>query len=170
VNFFNNTFVGKHCPVGETVFSGKTGRTDFGPNLHEGTFRIFNRDGSINEERIAVFRRIADVNGRVALSVLIDALKKQIKENIKEAGTGRDGGCVTGPIEAIAIEVAWAQIFDLLVCAWQPHPKKSQELEPLVEATMLESFFKENPICLKKAIELGLPVPKPEIEKTFCCC
>ncbi|OGT34087.1 MAG: hypothetical protein A3C44_04605 [Gammaproteobacteria bacterium RIFCSPHIGHO2_02_FULL_39_13] len=167
VNFFN-TFVSGQCPFGKNTFSMPGETTDYKFKLHAGTFEIFNRDGSVNNDRLNTIAAYADPTTElISLSVLLKNLKTAVGGNKFDANTRRNHGVLSRKIEAVSNESAWEAIFKLLAHQWILNGKN--QYEPVIHAELLKLFFTDTPVCFMVASELQLPVQKPAQENKRHC-
>lgn len=156
------------CPVthGHFVPDKDTG---YAKNLHMGTTRIWNIDGSVNEERWKQFVEFvtAGQNEHEEKIVTQSQLKKYLKQcyenDEQEFNSGRNTHRLFSSKSAqrFAAIAAWDEVFDRLTCGWRPVEHKCNEFEPYINLSLIREFFEDSAAAFKRAEEKELPVAKP---------
>lgn len=169
IDKFNSIHSGTHsCPA--FFDNGKT--KALAKFLHLGTTRIWNADGSFNEDRWN--KLMAAVTQRQEEQKEVIVVRSELKEYLaycllKDAPdfeTGRQAEVWNSSkkIQAIAAVAAWDEVFDRLACGWVPLKEgKPGELEPYLTKEVTREFFEDSALAFLRA-ECGLlPVPKPVV-------
>jgi len=164
---FNATHASSNyiCPAFKAQFTkDKNGYARF---LHLGTTRIWNADGSINQERLKKFEDYIAKESKEQI-ITKNTLTKYLNicklADKPESTTGRnaDSFFSSQSTQELAGSAAWDEVFDRLACGWKPRPDDYREMEPYLSLEVLRDFFIDSPKAFLKA-ECGLlPVAKPE--------
>ena len=167
------------CPALSAQFiKDKNGYARF---LHLGTTRIWNADGTINEDRLNQFKTAVtagqDASQKIVTLSQLNAYLAQCLATdpaTSENGSGRNADAKFGlsskklreNAQASAATSAWSEVFDRLACGWIKN--SSGALEPYMTLEITEEFFRDSPRAFLRAKCGLLPVPKPEpqVEKT----
>src|SRR3990167_8419575 len=167
---FNATHASSNvvCPVTHAHFAPDAA-TGYAKNLHMGTTRIWNADGSVNEARWKKFAdfvtsgQAANEEKIVPYSRLKAYLADCYQNDPQELTTGRN----TQPffsskyVQGSAATAAWDEVYDRLTCGWKQVDEKNKELEPYITLALVREFFEDSTLALQKAQDGILPVAKP---------
>ncbi|MBA3660540.1 MAG: hypothetical protein H0W64_02315 [Gammaproteobacteria bacterium] len=169
---FNATHASKQwtCPVSKGNFKPDE-KNGYAHHLHMGTTRIWNADGSINEERWDKF--VAAVTAGqdeakekiVTLSALKNYLKVCYDQDEQDLNSGRNTHALfsSKKVQGFAATAAWDEVYDRLTCGWKPINSQSLVLEPYITLSLIRLFFEDSIVAFKKAEEGELPIPKPYV-------
>ena len=143
-------------------------KNGFARFLHLGTTRIWNDDGSINEERMVEFKKIfpEKVSQSGLNAYLAECMKKDppTSENGSHRNADAKFGLTTKKMreeqQASAATQAWGEVFDRLACGWVQGP--SGKPERYLTIDIAEEFFRDSPRAFLRAKCGLLPVVKPE--------
>lgn len=133
--------------------------------LHLGTTRIWNADGSINEERWQKFfiNTVTEENGSqvVTWSNLTKYLQYCYDNDPQENNTGRNTNAFfsSKPMQGFAASSAWQEVFDRLACGWTL--KDNGEYESFMSLEKIREFFENSELAFQEAETQALPIPKP---------
>jgi hypothetical protein len=155
------------CPVLKAQFAAD--KNQFARFLHLGTTRVWNADGSVNEENwtkfIAYIAQVQNNNtSYLAKSTLLSYLQKCYNEDKPDNTTGRNANAFfsLGKAQAGAGSAAWNEVFDRLTGKWIVG--SNGKAEPCLTIEDTRSFFEDSAVVFLKA-ECGLlPIAKPRIE------
>lgn len=162
---------GKGCPF-KGDFNGDP-ETGYAKALHLGTTRIWNADGSINEERWKKFEdyvtagQNADGIRKVTLSKVKEYLKYCLENDPQEQNTGRNTNSIFSSkfMQGRAAVAGWGEVFDRLTCGYVEDKEKN--LDPYITLDIIREFFEDSEKALQKAEEKSLPVPKPQVTNSY---
>ncbi len=148
-------------PYGNVAFSCPK-QTDYGASLHLGTLRFYKKDGSFNQNNWDEF---AIGMESISESTLVAYLSGKNNVLPDEADTGRNANSffASRSLQQTAGSTAWHEAFKILACDWTVD-EKTNDLEPSVDAVLLELFFKDTLTCLELAKKLELPVAQPSLD------
>lgn len=160
------TFNGIHAGAWRCPYAQSAEKKDYSLNLHLGTTRIWNADGSINEERwqqlIAIAERKDPADEEyITLSALKAYLEHCYANDPDEQSTGRNANSFFSSryAQATAATQAWNEVFDRLACGWVLE-KGGKELEPYIDLSLVRLFFEDSEAAFLKSEEGELPKPK----------
>lgn len=138
ISSFNQTHTSQ-CPFTQGFFSNKETK-DYGPTLHLGTNRFYNRRGEFVKERWLAF---AGESKYISQAQLLEYLATQTQTLAKQSDTGRntDSWFSSETVQHLAGSEAWKEVFAIL------YHDESKEI-PEVDALLLEEFFNDTPFCL----------------------
>lgn len=160
ISMFNASVAGQ-CPFGEHTFS-KPGDDSFGHKFHLGTFRFYNEDGSIDENKLQTkLAETADKDGFIALPIFLTKLREFTQNVLPDPNSGRHPTFFSS-IQITGNQKATAEAFKILACKWV-------DSAPCVHKDLLSLFFTDTPLCLKVATELGLPVIDEPVAQAARC-
>lgn len=150
---------------GKLVYDEQNG---FAKNLHLGTTRIWNADGSINEERWKKFVDFVTADQKdneekiVTQSKLKAYLKHCYDNDPQDPTTGRNSLSLLSskPVQGLAASAAWDEVFDRLACGWKTIDNKSCRQEPYITLSLVREFFEDSTEAFAKAENRELPAPK----------
>lgn len=141
---------------------------------HLGTTRIWNIDGSINEERMNQFKRyFTDGQPKDSPQIATFSKLKQYLQQCYEKdppetenGSGRNADAKYGlstkkmraDFQATAAVQGWQEVYDRLTCGW------TKDGDPYLTLEVAEEFLRDSPKAFLRATCGLLPVPKPEPE------
>lgn len=158
------------CPVisGKFAPDPKTGYAKF---LHLGTTRVWNPDGTINEERwkklvaYVTEGQAQDAEQYATLSRLKSYLAICAKEDPQEPDTGRKANSFfsSKDLQCLAAVKAWEKTYERLACGWKPKADNPKELEPYLTLPVLREFFENSKQVFQKSKTGELPIVKPAI-------
>lgn len=165
---FNSAHSGNTCPWSAPFKPDP--HTGYANNLHLGTTRIWNADGSINEERWKQFEDYISIGQNnnekiVTLSTLNAYLKKCFESDPEDPYTGRNALSLFSnkTIQQTAATGAWGEVFDRLCCGWVAN-KQNGNLEPYITLAVIREFFEDSNKAFLKAETNELPVAKPQAQ------
>ncbi|GEM_PF-2155745 len=155
------------CPVMHALFEkDKNGYARF---LHLGTTRIWNADGTINEDKWqnleAFIKSKQNDSNYLTLSTLKEYLKRCLASDQPDPHSGRNAFSLfsSKSTQSLAATAAWDEVFDRLACGWSLVEGKSDQIEPYITLDVVKEFFTDSPRAFLIA-ECGLlPVPKPQM-------
>lgn len=167
------TFNASHCsgsvwPHTHGKFE-KRANTQYGDFLHMGTARIWDADGTINEERWDRFSQFVtagqqpDAEKIVLLSKLKEYLAKCYNEDAPDNATGRNANAWFSSkyVQGTAATTAWDEVFNRLACGWTPLENNQHDFEPYMTLELVREFFESSMTAFQKAEAGELPVAKP---------
>lgn len=142
------------------------GKNKYARFLHLGTMRVWEKDGTVNQERLEKATKAVAVDHKeckekiVSLHKLKEYLGECYKQDKQEKDTGRNTSAFfsSATAQAFAATAAWDEVFDRLACGWVKH---GNDLEPYLTESVFRDFFIDSPVAFLKA-ECGLlPAAKP---------
>lgn len=172
ISSFNATHSSSNivCPVTGARFEAdeKTGYAKF---LHMGTTRIWNADGSINEDRWKLFvdfvteGQEANDEKIVTKSRLKAYLTKCYNDDPVDLSTGRNTNSWFSSkyVQGSAASAGWDEVFDRLACGWKQVPDHPTQFEPCLTLAIIREFFEDSVAAFQKAEDRVLPAAKPSM-------
>jgi hypothetical protein len=156
------------CPVTGARFLPDA-KTGYAKTLHLGTTRVWNVDGSINEERWQKFVLFVtegqgpEADKIVVFSKLNAYLAFCYENDLQEQSTGRNTNALfsSKSVQGTAATKAWEEVFDRLAEGWLPVAGKTNVWEPYITLTLVREFFEDSKAAFQRAENKLLPVPKP---------
>lgn len=159
------------CPAFSGSFAPDKS-TKFAYMLHAGTTRIFNADGSINEDRWLQLIKIAEIHPETKQSIVRHStLKTYVAECNKndpcDYQTGRHGQVLLPhALQFNANLAAWDDVFRILSCGWMKKNDKHDEYESYLTLDILREFFENSKKVFERVQKGELPAPCPTVEAT----
>lgn len=168
---FNSTHSGNWmCPFGKTEFIADE-TNGYAKYLHLGTTRIWNRDGTINEDRWNQFvEKATSQNEDEIFIVTKDTLDSYLSycyhNDPQELDTARNSNSwfSSGTIQSTAASAAWKEVYDRLTCGWI-YDEKNKVYDPYITLDRIRLFFVDTGEAFKEAMDNILPAEKSEANK-----
>jgi hypothetical protein len=152
------------CPFGHTEFKSHETK-GYAKYLHLGTTRIWNSDGTFNEDRWEQFKEAVTSFTEhevpiVKKSSLTNYLKQCYKNDPQEATTGRNANSwfSSATMQSFAANAAWDEVYERLSCGWYPNSKG--DLDPYITLDLIKLFFEDSEAAFAKAETQELPAQK----------
>ena len=163
---FNSSHAGNACPFLRAKFESDPIR-GYAKYLHLGTTRIWNQDGTINQER---WRQFVDFVLDTPIEGHVVVTKSKMKDYLdlcktidsEEPHTGRHarGLFSSQKAQVYAAISAWDEVYDRLTCGWL-YNEALRDYEPYIHLDLIRLFFEDSEKAFLKAENGLLPVPKP---------
>jgi len=171
IAIFNSSHSGSKCPFLATEFK-KDERSGYAKYLHLGTTRIWNSDGSINEERwqqfcIFILKDHPDGKIFVTKSKMQAYLEHCKTTDPQEFETGRNTSALfsSASAQVFAATSAWDEVYERLTCGWV-HNELLHDNEPYIDLDLIRLFFEDSNAAFLRAELRELPVAKPVVTRS----
>lgn len=169
ISLFNATHSSDNimCPVTRARFV-KDNEKGYAKNLHLGTTRIWNQDGSLNEERWQKFIEntvIEYKSEKIVPKSKLDAYLSQCYYNDpQDLTTGRNSNALFSSkyIQGTAATAAWNEVYERLTCGWIEVDNNANQLEPYITLIVLREFFEDSSKAFQHAEDGLLPIARPQ--------
>jgi hypothetical protein len=156
IDQFNAKHRGNRCPFSEN--------DSLADSLHLGTTRVWNADGTVNED---AWRKLLDVASEDNQSIvradkLFAYLEQSAEHDPEQPGTGRQSfdPLISKRIQVKAASLAWGTTIERLTCGYK-FDAGANQFVPYISVKVMREFFDDSPIAYLRAESGLLPVPKP---------
>ena len=168
ISGFNSAHSGHvFCPFRPAEFKADA-ITGYAKFLHLGTTRIWNKDGSVNEER---WQKLVDFvqenqgpqqSKFLTKSTLMKYLQFCLVNDPQESDTARNSRdwFSFSAIQSMSAKLAWNEVFDRLACGWI-YVEATRDFDPLIRLDLVRLFFENSVEAFQLAETEALPALKP---------
>ncbi len=164
---FNSGHAGNLCPFFTTAFKADE-TIGFAKFLHLGTTRIWNKDGSVNEERWTQFVDFVTEGQEfreqkfATKRAVLNYLQHCYETHPQESDTARNTSSFLSfsTIQVTAAQKAWDEVYDRLTCGWI-YDVTAQDYDCYIHLDLARLFFDDSTAAFQQAETKALPVAKP---------